>query len=326
MSAKYSDSAYLHPQGAERSTHIGADWRAGTKAMVIKSLPMDDANTIIFAIRGTADFMDWAVNLNTAPSSPVGFLDDTGNLCHAGFLSVARKMIHPVATRLRQLLEEDPGRASYSLLITGHSAGGAVASLLYAHMVAVSSQAESELNLLTGCFRRIHCITFGAPPISLLPLKKPDKSELAKSLFFGFVNEGDPVVRADREYVRSLMQLFTTPAPRPEAAMYPGTTQAMQSRTSTHRRLRYTLGPVWEVPPSALSNAGRIVVLRSGSPSLRKNRKETVEERLRQGVVAQFTSDDQLRKVIWGDPLCHAMKLYAGRVEVLSIASMMAGP
>jgi hypothetical protein len=42
--------------------------------MVIKSVPMDDANTIVFAIRGTATFMDWAVNLNMEPTSPAGFL------------------------------------------------------------------------------------------------------------------------------------------------------------------------------------------------------------------------------------------------------------
>ena len=58
-------------------------------------------------------------------------------------------MIKPVATRLRSLLEENPARSSCSLLITGHSAGGAVASLLYAHMLA--EQVRSELNILTGC-------------------------------------------------------------------------------------------------------------------------------------------------------------------------------
>jgi hypothetical protein len=42
--------------------------------MVIKSVPMDQINTIVFAIRGTATFMDWAVNLNMAPVSPAGFL------------------------------------------------------------------------------------------------------------------------------------------------------------------------------------------------------------------------------------------------------------
>jgi hypothetical protein len=42
--------------------------------MVIKSLPMDDMNTIVFAVRGTQTFMDWAVNLKTAPAFADGFL------------------------------------------------------------------------------------------------------------------------------------------------------------------------------------------------------------------------------------------------------------
>jgi hypothetical protein len=42
--------------------------------MIIKSEPMDDMNTIVFAIRGTQTFMDWAVNLHTVPISPDGFL------------------------------------------------------------------------------------------------------------------------------------------------------------------------------------------------------------------------------------------------------------
>jgi hypothetical protein len=65
---------YTKPAGQERETHVDADWRHGTKAMVIKSVPMDDMNTIVFAIRGTQTFMDWAVNLNSVPASPEGFL------------------------------------------------------------------------------------------------------------------------------------------------------------------------------------------------------------------------------------------------------------
>lgn len=46
----------------------------GTKAMVIKSMPIDDMNCVVFAIRGSQTFMDWAVNLNSAPVSPNDFL------------------------------------------------------------------------------------------------------------------------------------------------------------------------------------------------------------------------------------------------------------
>lgn len=66
-------------------------------------------------------------------------------------------MIKPVAVRLRSLLQEDPSRTGCSLLMTGHSAGGAIASLLYAHMLG--EQAGSELGVLAGCIS----------PFSLLP-------------------------------------------------------------------------------------------------------------------------------------------------------------
>jgi hypothetical protein len=322
--------------------------------MVIKSVPMDYMNTIVFAIRGTATFMDWAVNLDMTPTSPAGFLDDPGNLCHSGFLSVARKMVGPVARRLRQLLEEDPGRASYSLLITGHSAGGADAALLYSHMHATSRAAESELNLVSGCFKRIHCITFGTPPISLIPLTKPDdylgRPQLRKSVFLSFINEGDPVPRADKAYVKSLLELFAAPAPRvgspkPEPTPHDGrkhrrgdrpppptkpskhSTTTYSSPSKTKSTTTTPTAPVWRVPPGTLSCAGRIVVLRSGDPRGSRVRegkttKTTVEERLDEGVVAQIVSDEQLRRVVWGDPVAHMMRLYAGRIEVLAVGAV----
>jgi hypothetical protein len=75
LAAQYSERVYEPPSGrAERDAHVDGGWRTGTKAMVIKSVPMDYMNTIVFAIRGTATFMDWAVNLNMEPASPVGFL------------------------------------------------------------------------------------------------------------------------------------------------------------------------------------------------------------------------------------------------------------
>lgn len=213
LAAQYSANAYRTPQSShERSAFVSADARLGTKAMVMKSVPCDDKKTLVFAIRGTStlSLRDWNVNLHTAPVSPAGFLDDEGNLCHAGFLRVAKAMIKPIAMRLRTLLEENPSRASCSLLITGHSAGGAVAALLFSHML---SSVRSELSILTDCFKRVHCVTFGAPPVSLLPLSKPDSKRYQKSLFFSFMNEFDPVVRAEKAYVRSLVDLLSSPLP-----------------------------------------------------------------------------------------------------------------
>jgi hypothetical protein len=290
--------------------------------MCIKSVPMDSMHTIVFAIRGTATFMDWAVNLNAAPVAPTGFLDDPGNLCHAGFLSVARRMVKPVASRLRQLLREDPSRSRYSLLITGHSAGGAVASLLYAHMLSSSRQAESDLRILTGSFKRVHCVTFGTPPLSLLPITRPERPELKNSVFLSFVNEGDPVARADKGYVLSLLELLASPVTEPTAD--PKGRQRRNRSKSRSRRSSSSSKPVWPVPACTLSNAGRIVLLRSGRDSSGRSKKDnmTVRERLAEGVVANVCSPDQLRGVVWGDPVAHLMKLYAGRIETLAVEAV----
>lgn len=74
LAAQYSQRAYSKPSRNERETHVEASWRLGTKAMVIQSVPIDERNLVIFAIRGTQTFMDWAINLNSAPVSPEGFL------------------------------------------------------------------------------------------------------------------------------------------------------------------------------------------------------------------------------------------------------------
>jgi hypothetical protein len=74
VAAQYSERVYTKPSGKEREAFIDADWRMGTKSMVIKSVPMDDMNVIVFAIRGSSTFLDWAVNLNSSPASPAGFL------------------------------------------------------------------------------------------------------------------------------------------------------------------------------------------------------------------------------------------------------------
>lgn len=278
--------------------------------MVLKSVPLDNRNVLVFAIKGSQSFVDWAVNFRPAPSSPRGFLDDEGNLCHAGFLSVARSMIKPVAARLRQLLEQDPSRTNSSLLITGHSAGGAVAGLLYMHML--SQTVDSELRMLTDVFRRVHCITFGAPPVSLLPLQKPNTRRHQFSVFYSVINEGDPVVRASREYVQSLVKLYLTPI---SSATKKGIKEILHASKSTSTLCGPANRPqlalpiavqTWTLPPATLSNAGRLVLLRSRHVA--RNQAE---------IEACCVSDAELRTVIFGDPAMHSMKVYSNRVENL---------
>jgi hypothetical protein len=342
LAATYSEKAYTPPgskKNPEMETHIPADWRSGTKAMVLKSIPVEELNTIVFAIRGSQTFMDWAVNYNSAPNSPEGFLDDPGNLCHAGFLYVAKKMIKPVAERLKVLLQENPARSNCSLLITGHSAGGAVAALLYAHMM--STKVQSELSYLTSFFKRVHCVTFGAPPVSLRPLKKPEDKRHRKSLFYAFINEGDPIPRADKTVLRSLLKLYASPAPvantnvggavmgmskldvskplgssppksRSNFWIAPRLSRPSKASLQTSASATSTL-PAWPIPVCTLCPAGRLIVLR-----------QRVGSRSEDDVEAVTVDDEMLRKVVYGDLLKHQMAVYKKRMEGVAVRAVTA--
>ncbi|KFL61338.1 uncharacterized protein TERG_12055 [Trichophyton rubrum CBS 118892] len=292
------------------------------KAMVIKSVALDHMNLIVFAVRGTtrSSFTDWATNMNAEPATPTGFLDDPGNLCHAGFLSVARKMVRPVAMRLEQLLAENPARSKFSLVITGHSAGGAVASLLYAHIL--SSTLRSELIYLRDRFKRIHCFTFGSPPVSLLPINKPSDPRYAKWLFYTFVNEGDPVCRADKPYIRSLINLYKAPIPSTQGSRSRSSTTSskpsklafLKDRRESTDKSDFETEVTWPIPSPTLTLPGCLIVLRGDKHNPRD--KDVVE--------AYLTNNEQMAGVVFGDVMMHMMILYERRIQLLATDAVTA--
>ena len=310
--AQASHDVYQRPRRDQREYYTDADPRKGTKAMVVRSQPVDDKHLVVIAIRGSQwKLVDWTTNAGLTPTQPVGFLDDEGNACHSGFLHVARSMIGPIAERLRDIIRRELDGAQCSLLFTGHSAGGAVASLLYMHMLA--QKVSSDLTDLRGLFRRIHCVTFGVPPLSLLPLQPPEATSSNKNMFLSLVNEGDPVVRADWAYVKSLARLVAAPAPSSNGARPTGL-RTMMSRQKlvgdNTSASRISLAPRWPVPEATLSSAGRLVLLR-----------EKVYTKTHAIEAVQVT-DEELRDVIFGDPSMHAMELYKRRVDNLAFAAV----
>ena len=175
-------------------------------------------------------------------------------------------------------------------------------------------------------FKRIHCLTFGTPPISLLPLTKPPTLQYKKSLFMSFINEGDPVPRADKAYVRSLLNLFASPAPGSKCiaslpAPKPCKRKAKPKKATARQNNAQSANtapiqaPTWSVPPGTLSNAGRLIVLRENQSSTAGAEDD---------VKAEITSDQELRGVIFGDPVMHMMKVYARRVEILATKAVTA--
>lgn len=114
----------------------------------------------------------------------------SSNLCHTGYLEVARRLLEPLATLLSGF------EKSSAVLFTGHSSGAAIASLLYAHIKTARNSALAEVGMQ---FNTVHCVVFGAPPISICPLQVPHSKGKPRqdSLFLSLLNEEDPIVDAD---------------------------------------------------------------------------------------------------------------------------------
>ena len=215
-----------------------------------------------------------------------------------------------VATQLQQ---HPAASTKPSLLFTGHSAGGAVASILYSHMLSTS--VKSDLTALVPWFEQIHCISFGAPPVSLTPLQEQHREA---GVFLAFANEGDPVLRlSNTAYLKSLAKLIAAPLPL---------LRTDESSRTPHKNLRRRLStlmrrvdpahlvshesdelPLWPVPKVPMTNAGHVVLLR---------------EEKKMAIALQVKPED-LRDVIFGDLAQHSMYVYMKRVQEMACSAII---
>ncbi|KAL4902941.1 Alpha/Beta hydrolase protein [Aspergillus multicolor] len=224
------------------SESIDASLRDGTvKATSLKlfspekeSLP----SLLVVAIRGsTSKRRDWTINFDDIGQGTDGdgFLNSDGFRyeVHGGYLECAKGMVEKVSGAISSILskaDQSPG-SNIQLLFTGHSAGGAVASLLYAHMMSSNTSTLADLR---SKFSSIDCIVFGSPPVS-----KPGLASYGQaSTFLSIINEGDPVPRMDKGFIESLLTIYISPMPA---------------------------APVtWDLPAMLLENAGIIMLLKDG--------------------------------------------------------------
>ena len=130
-----------------------------------------------------------------------------------------------------------------------------------------------------------------------------------------FINEGDPVPRADKAYIRSLLNLYASPAPGTKYILKPCKQLRPKPKRATSAPTVPAQPPTWHVPPGTLSNAGRLIVLRESQDDSAQSEDD---------VKAEITCDQELRTVVFGDPVMHMMKVYARRVEVLATKAVTA--
>lgn len=233
--------------------------------------------TAVVAVRGTRTLADWAVNFNRGSTNASPFIavdqirDLTGNSnarqtnVHRGFLHAAQELVPYIWDKLKSILVDNPG--SLDVVFTGHSAGGAVVSLLFAHFLSHAFSKYQEQ--LLSQYVRLSCITFGAPPIfttnefpTFRSLQNPDTLGLiGKGLILSFINEGDPLPRADEPFVNVLLDLLAEPS-----SIDPTSPQDSKSRgLFRSRSQRYASGSTKQLPAISLFGLGELILIRDAN-------------------------------------------------------------
>lgn len=138
--------------------------------LVVKSLAKDH---MIIACRGTTGFMDALTDLNIMQRS----LSLGAGAAHAGFLDRAKSI--PLKYLRRQLIQGN------KIVLTGHSLGGAVASLLTLRLL------ESTPKF---CHEQVQCYSFGCPLFADSKLAKHINSRYRRH-FVHIVSKSDIVPR-----------------------------------------------------------------------------------------------------------------------------------
>ncbi|ORY16589.1 Alpha/Beta hydrolase protein [Clohesyomyces aquaticus] len=190
---------------------------------------------LTIAVRGSATKLDHIVNLNGDPRLGGDlFPDESIRInAHAGFLNSALRLLPLLSGQIEQRLRDTP---STTLLFTGHSAGGATATLLY-----LAFRSRFAKRYPNAAFT---CITFGCPPVAKA-ISRQDENTLNQIAIqdnvINIMNEFDFVTRADSTYFRSLIQLYQHVDEAPSSA-------------------------VWALPPQQLQHVGAVVVLRKEIP------------------------------------------------------------
>ncbi|KAF9730125.1 lipase class 3 [Paraphaeosphaeria minitans] len=233
----------------------------------------------VIAVAGTRGLKDWRLNLKNSVSETVGVLGGPRNLCHTGFLEAVKTLISPLALSLGAV------EKGSILLFTGHSAGAAIGSLLYAHVKSIKT---SPLAVTATGFETVYCIVFGAPPISTIPLPvhHDERSNHQGSLFLSLINDGDPIIKADIRLAPLRLHSLLIRRSWDSCAVDPGS------------------GVVAKLGSRLFANSGTLLSMRAGSATVPQIRIRVIDNK--------ELDDDGV--TTWR---VHGMKIYRKRIATL---------
>ncbi|KAL6400978.1 hypothetical protein AUP68_16698 [Ilyonectria robusta] len=281
---------------------VGKPSLLGTKkAIAIWKSPKDRA--LIVAVRGTASKVDHMVNLShTAGNSPslMSFKNEGPTVrVHSGYLTCATALIPDLEKEISRLREADD--SIQNVVFTGHSAGGAVASLLFVHFANQPGTFQSF---------KLSLVTFGSPPVTADDITPLVKKLPQVGMVLSFVNELDMVTRADNAYIHSVLNLYRARFNLPPVAR-------VASQVSTEPAPAPGIDVEWPLPPPSFYPVGDILLLRKNFPTLAPHLTGLFKEP--PGCVK--LSSSEFGRLLFCDISVHKRKHYVERVKRLVEAS-----
>ncbi|EXA01958.1 hypothetical protein FOWG_01670 [Fusarium oxysporum f. sp. lycopersici MN25] len=209
-----------------------------------------DTNTLFVSIRGTSCKTDHLVNFNRNQKDTASVFAFPGSderiFAHSGFLACAATLLPWLTEEIIRQVTVD--KSLKDIVFTGHSAGGAVAAMIFLHFVC---HFPSELSNA-----KFSLVTFGAPPVASTNI-----TELAQGLpqtrhIYAVVNEYDLVPRVDQGYITSIISLYRLAYGLPLSdfnnTTFTNNTQADRNQDA-----------IWKLPPPDFYVVGNIIVLRA---------------------------------------------------------------
>ncbi|CEJ86948.1 hypothetical protein VHEMI04257 [[Torrubiella] hemipterigena] len=249
------------------------------KATSIEVVDIYGYSVVVVAIRGSASLDDWFLNLNGDPiAAGIEDVFDDTHRWHRGFLDSFRASEGGIADGIQKVTTKYPHACR--ILFTGHSAGGAIAQLCYNSCSIESSTIAKAIK----AFNQINCVTFGAPPISTIPITPHTGS----GVFLSVINEGDPVVLAQKEFIKAILSVYFLSKEDWDA--------------------KCSLG--FAIPPAECHISGTCIVLRDSNEDGEEEVLEAVE------VPASL-----VERTFFSNFLVHVMSLYCRRIDSLVLAA-----
>ncbi|KAF4970071.1 hypothetical protein FSARC_2817 [Fusarium sarcochroum] len=269
----------------------------------------DETKTLFVSIRGTACKTDHLVNFNRdrKDTASVFFFPEGSAevLAHSGFLACANTLLPWLTQEIIRQMETDDSFTH--VVFTGHSAGGAVAAIVFLHFICHCPTQLSNA--------KFSLITFGAPPVTSTNITDLAQAMPQTQHVFAVVNEYDLVPRVDQTYITSIISLYRSAYGLP-LTDFNNTSfvNMVATKPDIHKQ--------WKLPPPDFHVVGNIVMLRAKLDmdvlQLRPNQDSMASSMPPQKLDMLQISPVEFCKLLFFEISVHKRKVYFDRLERLA--------